>query len=96
MKQIATPSKASATTKNEEEGLSLRRTVRQEITQINDVEVLEKLSEGISDVLIHLLGNFGEVYKGKWNGSLVALKKLKAEEVSTFEKEAAILLYYFM
>jgi predicted Ser/Thr protein kinase len=36
-------------------------------------------------------GNFGEVYLGKWEGSAVALKKLTQDQISEFEREAAIL-----
>lgn len=41
-------------------------------------------------------GNFGDVYRGKWNGLPVALKSLKNEEhVAEFEQEAAVLEYAF-
>lgn len=39
-------------------------------------------------------GNFGDVYKGKWNGLSVALKSLKNEDdIADFEQEAAVLQY---
>ena len=37
-------------------------------------------------------GNFGDVYKGMYAGSVVALKKLKSEEqLEEFRREAIIL-----
>lgn len=38
------------------------------------------------------VGNFGEVYKGVWHETPVALKKLKEEDKREFEREAAMLL----
>jgi predicted Ser/Thr protein kinase len=43
----------------------------------------------------HLLGEgkFGQVYLGEWNGTEVALKKLReGEDMNEFYREAAILL----
>lgn len=39
-------------------------------------------------------GNFGDVYRGKWNGLPVALKSMKNEDhVADFGREAAVLEY---
>ncbi len=52
------------------------------VDQLTDVNILEKLGAG----------NFGEVYKGEWNGAEVALKKLKSQEdFEEFAKEAMVL-----
>jgi serine/threonine protein kinase len=42
-------------------------------------------------------GNFGEVYRGKWQGTTeVALKKLKIkEQMEKFIKEVSVLQYVF-
>lgn len=56
---------------------------------------LQKLSQCIipsEDITIEFKlgeGNFGEVYKADWNGTPVAVKKLKGEEISQFESEAS-------
>jgi len=48
---------------------------------IKDIKILQKLGSG----------NFGEVYKGKWENVDVALKKLKDEQVESANKEATLL-----
>jgi serine/threonine protein kinase len=41
-------------------------------------------------------GNFGDVFKGNWHGTDVALKLLKSEEqFADFEREASLLQYAF-
>lgn len=51
-------------------------------TEITSVAVKQKLGAG----------NYGEVYYGEWNGTGVALKKLKDDEVEEFKREAVLLL----
>ena len=38
-------------------------------------------------------GNFGEVYRGTWEGSLVALKKVTQGQADEFKREASLLWY---
>jgi len=48
---------------------------------LSDVRIREKLAGG----------NFGEVYRGEWNGGDVALKKLKGADQESFTNEAKML-----
>lgn len=48
---------------------------------LQDVKIGAKIGEG----------NFGEVYKGEWAASAVALKKLNSGEIESFQREASIL-----
>jgi hypothetical protein len=38
-------------------------------------------------------GNFSTVYKGLWDGALVALKSLKEDEIEEFMREVSLLKY---
>jgi len=53
------------------------------ITQLHEITIGKKLGGG----------NYGEVYLGNWNGTDVALKKMKNnEDFISFEKEASVLM----
>eukprot|EP01119_Soliformovum_irregulare_P001421 TRINITY_DN11129_c0_g1_i1.p1 TRINITY_DN11129_c0_g1~~TRINITY_DN11129_c0_g1_i1.p1 ORF type:complete len:459 (+),score=121.35 TRINITY_DN11129_c0_g1_i1:68-1444(+) len=51
------------------------------IPKLKNVEIQKKISEG----------TFGEVYKGGWNDTKVALKKLRGSAIEDFKQEAATL-----
>jgi hypothetical protein len=51
------------------------------VKMLSGVTVLEKIGQG----------NFSIVYKGLWDGSPVALKLLKADEMDDFEREVSLL-----
>lgn len=71
----------------------LHKSSMEKIPKIQDITVLEKISEGISDSkATKLSGNFGDVFKGKWGDTVVALKRLKSEDITQFEREANTLL----
>ena len=56
------------------------------VDKIEDVEVLEKLGSG----------NFGEVYRGVWQGTtFVALKRLTGD-ISEFRREASTLQFVML
>lgn len=39
-------------------------------------------------------GQFGQVYKGQWQGNPVALKNIKSQDLSEFQNELSLLVYY--
>ena len=64
------------------------------IRMLENVEIKKKLGSGFVyfEFFLNFQGNFGEVYVGSWNGTKVALKKLKNKDaLEEFMKEAGTL-----
>lgn len=75
------------------------------VTTIENITIVEKVGGGLCNVTIKststfflliswffFSGNFGDVYRGTWQGSNVACKKLKNSDLMhEFEAEAATL-----
>jgi hypothetical protein len=86
-RQIAThdpkvKSKRESVTKRDEKGI---KEGMNSFHIITDIVREEKLGGG----------NFGEVYKGSWKGTPVALKALKdKDQIKEFEQEATVLQYH--
>lgn len=72
----------------------MSRTPRSFMTSCSQISMIDRI-EGVEVKEILGEGKFGQVFLGIWEGTEVALKKLKGREsLSDFNQEAAILLYF--